>query len=413
MMRKTIVALMCLLALLSAAALAEDLEDSMEIPLPANYEEYLNDLSGAAPEGEHHIVDGLVQTNSRPASDPNTIVISMVGDCTVGEQYKYRGYKTNYTYNINLLGLDYPFRHVAALFEKDDLTIANCEGAFTNRRLPSGAKEMSLCADPSFAQVLAYGNVDVCNLSNNHAGDFGEGGKNDTIEALRAVGIDYFDETTTYVTEIKGVKIGIASTCFPLSDVRVQRLIDKLNRLKQEEGVSFTIASIHWGQEDSRKINAQQKTYGHRFIDQGVDMVYGHGSHTLQPVQYYKGHMILYSTSNFTFGANRNPKDPDTAVFQVTFRINRDNTLTAAALNCLPFKMYGTGAPNFETGKPTGKRDFSPVPVEDEAERLKVLAKLVFTAKNDPNTNLPESFKTTGYADLLAWQAELDAAGRQ
>lgn len=38
-----------------------------------------------------------------------TLSLSLIGDCTIGDQYKYRGYKSGFTYKISQAGLDYPF----------------------------------------------------------------------------------------------------------------------------------------------------------------------------------------------------------------------------------------------------------------------------------------------------------------
>lgn len=260
---------------------------------------------------------------------------------------------------------------------------------------------MSLSADPSFAAVFRLGNVDVCNVTNNHAKDFGVDGWYDTLAALEAEGIGYFGDTYTYVQEIKGVKIGIVGVTYPITEKKMKRYMASIAALKEEEGCTFVIASIHWGTEDSHAINADQKKYGTKLIDAGADLVYGHGSHTLLPIQYYQGKLIFYSTSNFTFGANANPKDKDTAVFQVTFQINEDGTMTAAYLRVLPCKQ-------------NKDRDFRPYLVEEEAEQQAIWAKLVLPEKKSgPTSNLPESFLTTGEADLLAWmQTQTEDAGR-
>ena len=86
---------------------------------------------------------------------------SLVGDCTVGDQWKYHGYKSSFTYKITQSGLDYPFSLVADLFAADDLTIANCEGVLTDRRPGSNAKFMTLGAPTSFGEVFKLGNVEL------------------------------------------------------------------------------------------------------------------------------------------------------------------------------------------------------------------------------------------------------------
>lgn len=324
--------------------------------------------------------------------DISTVTLSFVGDCTVGEQYRYRGYEGSYCTKISKSGLDYPFSAVADIFAADDLTIANCEGCFTKRK-PATDKAMSLSADPSFAAVFRLGNVDVCNVINNHAKDFGVDGWHDTMAALEAEGIDYFGDEYVYTTEIKGVRIGIIGITYPILEKKMERYMSRIAALKEEEGCTFVIASIHWGTEDSHAINGDQKKYGRKIIDAGADLVYGHGSHTLLPIQYYKGKLIFYSTCNFTFGANANPKDKDTAVFQVTFEVNGDGTMTARHLSVLPCKQ-------------NKDRDFRPYLVEDEEEKQAIWAKVVFSERSSLKSNLPESFLTTGEADLIYEEEE-------
>ena len=38
-----------------------------------------------------------------------TLSLSPIGDCTIGDQYKYRGYKSGFTYKISKAGLIIPF----------------------------------------------------------------------------------------------------------------------------------------------------------------------------------------------------------------------------------------------------------------------------------------------------------------
>ena len=64
-----------------------------------------------------------------------------------------------------------------------------------------------------------------------------------------------------------------------------------------------------------------QTTLGRKCIDWGADLVIGHHPHVLQGIDQYKGKYIIYSLGNFCFGANRNPKDKDTMIFQQTFTL--------------------------------------------------------------------------------------------
>lgn len=314
------------------------------------------------------------------AAAAEQMTISMVGDCTIGEQWCYRGYKSGYVYKITQAGLDYPFSNVAELFAADDLTIANCECALTTKRPADQNKIMSLYGPPEFAEIFRLGNVDVCNLANNHGLDFGPQGRLDTIDALNAVGIASFGDDYLYETEIKGVKIGIVGRTYPVSDYLLRQMEGQIQQLR-DDGCTFVIASIHWGREGDYNLGAQQKENGRKLIDIGADMVYGHGPHVLQPIEYYKGKLIFYSLANFTFGANSNPADADTTVIQLTFDIHDDGTMTPAVLTALPFRMHN-------------KKDYRPWMLEDEASQKRVWGKL--WRNTIPKSNLPASFKSTG-----------------
>ena len=119
----------------------------------------------------------------------------------------------------------------------------------------------------------------------------------------------------------------------------------------------------------------------------GADLVYGHGSHTVQPLQIYNGKLICYSLSNFTFGANAAPEDDDTVVLQVSYDIAADGSCTLGSITALPYKMHKD-------------KDFRPYPIEDAAGKEQVWRKLVFQGEKNPDSGLPESFLTTGYADF-------------
>lgn len=321
-----------------------------------------------------------------------SFVINMVGDCCLGDQYLHAGNANSFTGKMKQWGKDYPFANVAGMFAEDDLTLANCEGVFTTRKPTKNSKYNPLISAPEWAEVFTLGNVDVCNTMNNHAKDLGNKGWHDTLDALAEQGIGAFGDEILYSCEIRGVKIGFVGYSFPMSDQKLRKYKNAFQQLR-DEGCTFIVASVHWGKEAGTVINGDQKKYGTKLIDAGADLVYGHGSHTLLPVQVYNGKLIIYSTSNFVFGGNAAPKDDDTAVFQVTYDIQDDHTMTLAELNIIPCKMHKD-------------RNYQPYEITDPAGREKVWSKCVFHRKKDPSSGLPESFLTTGYANFR----ETDAA---
>ena len=334
----------------------------------------------------------------------NIFVLSLVGACAIGDVSGSLGGKGGFVYKIRKAGFDYPFSYVADMFAQDDLTVANCETTFSDTNKPRNGIMFPMIAPSEYAEVLKLGNVDVVNMANNHTlRDFGSRGKEDTAQALTAQGIGYFYDSNTWTAEIKGVKIGFVGYTYPMNDDKLKKYVKAMNHLR-EDGCTFVVASAHWGTEPTRsKSNGKEylldgnQKYGYRMIDAGFDMVYGHGSHTCQMIRWYKGKVIFYGLSNFTFGADASPRDDDSVVAQISFDIQDDGTLTPRELCAIPFKMHKNS-------------DYRPYPIKDQAAKEQVWEKLYYNGwpkhKDSPAPSLPESFLTTGYADLRTLPVE-------
>ena len=74
-------------------------------------------------------------------------------------------------------------------------------------------------------------------------------------------------------------------------------------------------------------------------------------------------------------------------VLQVSYDIAADGSCTLGSITALPYKMHKD-------------KDFRPYPIEDTAGKEQVWRKLVFQGEKNPDSGLPESFLTTGYADF-------------
>ena len=315
-----------------------------------------------------------------------TLTVSMVGDCTVGDQWKYHGYNSTLTHRVDEEGYDWCFSLAAEMFAADDLTVANCEGVLTDNKPPANHKFMTLGAESRYAEVFRQGYVDVCNIANNHGKDFGADSQKYTAASLEAAGVGAFGESLVWETEIKGVRIGLCGYTYPINQNKLRMYQERIDQLRAD-GCTMIIASAHWGREEHYNLTADQKNSGPALIDMGADVVFGHGSHTLQPIQIYKGKPIFYSLSNFVFGANGAPKDMDTAVVQAEFDIAEDGTVTLGMIRAIPYKMCLD-------------RDFRPYPIEEEEGKLQVWNKLGKAKNGKLDTGLPESFLTTGVADF-------------
>ena len=102
-------------------------------------------------------------------------------------------------------------------------------------------------------------------------------------------------------------------------------------------------------------------------IDAGANIVYGHHTHTLQPIETYNGGVICYSLGNFSFGGNRNPSEKDTAVVQQKIFRSADGTITLGQTILTPCRLSSV----------TARNDYRPTPYEEDSTAYqRVLDKL-------------------------------------
>lgn len=286
------------------------------------------------------------------------------GDCTIGWDPRY-GYETRYDKYLDDNNGDYGYYYakVKDVFEKDDLTIVNLEGCFTESKnlVP---KEYNLSAPEKFKNVLPAGNVDIVSFANNHAFDYGEEGYNDTINALDSINVPYYSYEKYLVKEVNGIKIGFFALCD--IDCKNYEDIDKAIEYLKSQKCDLIISSMHWGIEgDYKQCDAQIKM-GHYLIDNGVDLVLGSHPHRIQGIEKYNNRFIVYSLSNFTFGGNQNPNDKDTLIFQQTFTFENGELKLDDNINIIPASQSGV----------TYTNNYQPIVLE-ETEKERVLKKIM------------------------------------
>lgn len=304
----------------------------------------------------------LKGTDPEPTSsseNPVRLVISTVGDCTLGTDENF-DYSTslNSVYESN--GKEYFFQNVRSVFEKDDLTIANAEGTFTT----STAREDKLFAfkaDPEYAQIFSSSSVEAVTLANNHSHDYGEQSFEDTKAALDSAGVTHFGYDETAVLEVKGVKVGLVGI-YELSDhmERATQLKENIAKVKKD-GAQLIVTVFHWGNEKEISPDSNQTQLGRMAIDEGADLVVGHHPHVLQGIEKYKGKYIVYSLGNFCFGGNSYPSDMDTMIFQQTFTIDSSGVQPDGQIHVIPCSISSA----------SGYNNYQPTPAQgSEAERI-------------------------------------------
>ncbi|MGE0814989.1 MAG: CapA family protein [Vicinamibacterales bacterium] len=86
----------------------------------------------------------------------------------------------------------------------------------------------------------------------------------------------------------------------------------------QFEGRQGTFAS-----RDRTRAEAYQRTFAHAALDAGADLVFGHGTHTVQGAEVYKGKPILYAIGHSTFDQPGYEKSTDGLFVRTVIRGKR------------------------------------------------------------------------------------------
>lgn len=249
------------------------------------------------------------------------ITISAAGDATLGN---HRDQEYWYTFDQTYDQAEdkgYFFANVQSIFEADDFTILNLEGPLTTSE---NAQESTyiIKGRSEYAKLLKNASVEAVSMGNNHRLDYGEEGSQDTVQTLTEEGIVYaYDSNTGIYETLEGIRIGFVSVNEVYWGAGVEKTLEQGISQLREAGADLVFACCHWGIERDNYPEDYQTTLGRKCIDWGADLVIGHHPHVLQGIDQYKGKYIIYSLGNFCFGANRNPKDKDTMIFQQTFTL--------------------------------------------------------------------------------------------
>lgn len=321
-----------------------------------------------------------------------TLTLSFIGDCSIGEAIQYKGQKNGYTWMMDQNGMDWPFSLLHDYLANDDFTFANLEVVLTNRRNHTD-KMFPLVAEPRYAEALLYSGIDAVNTVNNHCFDYYVDGYLDTIATLNALPMQHFgsvyvggkyQQDVLLETEVNGLKIGALGFTYP-QDSDQKLIQQRINKLR-ENGCELIVVSLHWGRETQPWQESWQMKYARKVIDMGADIIWGHHPHVLQPVQFYKGGLILYSTGNFTFGTMSSSVDRDTGIFQVAVE-KTDAGVELKQLTVIPCTTTGQG-------------DYRPYEFTDQKDRERVFKKLIYARNTENMQNLPASFIETGVVQI-------------
>ena len=170
------------------------------------------------------------------------------------------------------------------------------------------------------AGLVAAG-FDRCSLASNHSLDKGEAGIDSTLSALDAAGLGHAGMARTQAEagpslfEVHGTRIAHLSYTFGFNGRRLpadrrwrSNLIDPARIVAEAQqaranGARFVIVSLHWGNEGSNTVSAAQRQVAEAITASGaVDVIVGHHSHVVQPIEQVNGRWVVFGLGNFLTG---------------------------------------------------------------------------------------------------------------
>ncbi|TLM86332.1 CapA family protein [Pseudarthrobacter sp. NamE2] len=214
-------------------------------------------------------------------------------------------------------GLDF-----VPLLEGQRRYISNSDLAVCHQETPVAGPEGPFSTYPSFnvpPQIIAAAKevgYQACTTASNHTIDRGTDGLLRTLDALDAAGLKH---TGSYRTENESAGILILQT--PAAKVALIQATYGLNGLVAEypwqvdmldapamiakaeraraQGADIVLAAMHAGDEYSSAPNAQQLDVAHALADSGqFNLIYGHHTHSVLPIENYNGTWIVYGLGN-------------------------------------------------------------------------------------------------------------------
>ncbi|MEM7503679.1 MAG: CapA family protein [Pseudomonadota bacterium] len=230
-----------------------------------------------------------------------------------------------------MLGTDYPenrlpdddgrgfLAHVAPVLRAADVALGNLEGVLSDGAEPrKRCTNLSACylfrSPTRYAAHFRDAGFDALSLANNHARDFGEEGRSDTMLALSDYDIAHSGRVDDFAT-LQHSGLSISFIAFAVTQnsnlVHDYPLAERIVR-EQAQKHDLVIVSFHAGAEGqgvTRIPFAEEEYFGEprgdvvRFgrgmVDAGADLVFGHGPHVVRAMERYKDRLIAYSLGNF------------------------------------------------------------------------------------------------------------------
>ncbi len=378
-------------------------------------------------EETKEVTSQIEEPKEEPKPEPITASILSAGDIIMHDPLLTSDYyqKEDGTFDYNSI-----FKYIKENYESADFTVVNLESTISDSNYKGYPR---FRAPKAIVTALGQNSTDLCLLANNHIYDNYDAGMNMTIDAVETSAMQYMgvrkttEQSTYLIQEINGIKVGFFNYVFdtgksgdsvksinaipvnnataPLINTfnygNTQALYDEIKTGLEEmnkQGVEYTIAYIHWGNEYQTTENDRQRKIAANLCELGIDALIGGHPHVVQPVDLLTNstgdHQMLcvYSLGNHLSNqykerlAESMPTGhtEDGLMVNLTLQKNDDETVSLIQADFIPTWVYRT--PNESDD---GNPEYFILPLTDTKQILKEIS------LPELETDVPESYART------------------
>lgn len=274
---------------------------------------------------------------SAAVSPKETVVLIATGDIIPARSVNFQSSRRG--------DFTWAFQKTADVLKSADITFANLESPLVPD-CPLTNEGMVFCGDERHLQGLQFAGIDIVSVANNHAGNYGLFGLDNTTNLLEGVGILVTGRSGPVYKEVRGLKFAflgyneIGAPEAGISWAEDKKVALEISQAKKEADI--VVVSFHWGVEYVDQPTERQKQLARLAIDKGADLIIGNHPHWVQPSEKYKGKLIVYAHGNFIFDQMWSQKTREGVIGRYTFL---DKELVQYEF--LPVTIEDYGQPHF------------------------------------------------------------------
>lgn len=183
------------------------------------------------------------------------------------------------------------------------------------RPVPTSLPFPQFSAPAELATALAGAGFDACSTASNHALDYGLDGVAATLDTLDSAGVGHSGtarsvrEDHPALYDINGVTVAHGAYTFGTNKIFVPEewAVNYLDldamladaAWARSRGAEFVVFSIHWGDDYTVQPSGEQLELARPLLESAdIDLLLGHHSHVVQPVELIEGKYVVYGMGN-------------------------------------------------------------------------------------------------------------------